>query len=218
MYKINENIFHLYDKWKEGYVRKETALEEKIKPMKEWAKKTFPTIFDKLNFSIDGIFADCDIFIYDNYLINGKIPYPFTECTGDFKAFEVTQLVSMKNFPNDVGKSCTVYGCEQLTSLEGAPKHVGGNFSCQKTPIKSLEGAPINVGRNFICDEVDYLESLEGAPKHVGGTFSCSKCPSLTSLDGLPTTIGGDLCCGEKFKGKEIPKNTIVNGNIIYYG
>ena len=218
MYKINENIFHLYDKWKEGYVRKETALEEKIKPMKEWAKKTFPTVFDKLSFSIDGIFADCSILLYDNYLVNGEIPYPFIECTGDFIAFEVTQLVSLKNFPNIVGGSCNLYGCKQLASLEGAPKEVGGHFCCQHTSIESLKGAPINVGRNFLCDEDDYLESLEGAPKHIGGNFSCSRCPSLTSLDGLATTIGGDLYCGEKFKGKELPKNTILNGNITYYG
>ncbi len=34
----------------------------------------------------------------------------------------------------------------KLTSLEGAPKEVGGDFVCSKNKLTSLEGAPKEVG------------------------------------------------------------------------
>ena len=36
-----------------------------------------------------------------------------------------------------------------ITSLQGAPREVGGNFYCQYTNITSLQGAPREVGGNF---------------------------------------------------------------------
>jgi hypothetical protein len=39
----------------------------------------------------------------------------------------------------------------QLTSLEGAPREVPGNFSCRNNQLTSLRGAPKEVGRNFFC-------------------------------------------------------------------
>ena len=237
MKALNENIFHQYNKWKKNYVRKENSIIFKLNDFLD----RNPSYEDILSISEDGKYVNCSssIVIYDGMLINGKFPFPFGIVSGHFNCSECEELISLEgapkeiggNFkfylcpnltslvgaPKEVGKSFSCNNCPKLTSLEGAPEKVGGDFSCQKTLIKSLEGAPINVGGNFICDEVDYLESLEGAPNHVGGDFSCSKCPSLTSLDGLPTTIDGDLFCGKKFRGKEIPKNTIVKGNIIYY-
>ena len=235
MNKLNENIFNQYNKWKKGYVRKENSLQMRLD---NFLSNKHSGVY---RISEDGKHVDCDntVIIWNSDLINGKLPFPFGKvkgtfkCTckdlislegapkeigGNFKFYLCPNLTSLVGAPKEVGKSFSCNNCPKLTSLEGAPEKVGGDFSCQKTSIKSLEGAPINVGGDFICDEVDYLESLEGAPNHVGGTFSCSKCPSLTSLDGLPTTIDGDLCCGKKFNGEEIPKNTIVNGNIIYYG
>ena len=238
MNKLNENIFHQYNKWKKNYVRKENSIIFKLNDFLD----KHPSYEDILSISEDGTSVNCSssIVIYDGMLINGKFPFPFGTVIGHFNCSECEELISLEgapkevggsfccsNCPNltslvgapeEVGGSFSCNNCPKLTSLEGAPEKVGRNFSCQKTSIKSLEGAPINVGGNFICDEVDYLESLEGAPNHVGGDFSCSKCPSLTSLDGLPTAIDGDLCCGKRFNGEEIPKNTIVNGNIIYYG
>jgi hypothetical protein len=38
-----------------------------------------------------------------------------------------------------------------LTSLEGAPKEVGGNFYCPNNQLTSLEGAPKEVGGSFWC-------------------------------------------------------------------
>lgn len=41
----------------------------------------------------------------------------------------------------------------QLTSLEGAPQEVTGNFDCYDNQLPNLIGAPKKVGRSFNCDE-----------------------------------------------------------------
>ena len=122
MDKLNENIFHLYDKWKKGYVRKETSLEEKIRPMKEWAEKAFnEDDFDKMDFDPDGISAKGYISI-NNSILTGEIPYPFLECDV-FTIYPSSRIPSLKNCP----KYCNDFDCSScklLTSLEGAPEKV----------------------------------------------------------------------------------------------
>ena len=64
-------------------------------------------------------------------------------------------------------------GLNQLTSLKGAPKEVGGVFICSYNKITSLKGSPKKIGGSFhgSCNQ---LTSLKGAPKEVGGDFNCS--------------------------------------------
>ena len=70
--------------------------------------------------------------------------------------------------------------CPELTSLEGAPSHVGGYFDCSNCAgLVSLEGTPAHVGGDFRCENCPKLASLEGAPEHVGGYFYCGNCPEL---------------------------------------
>jgi hypothetical protein len=89
------------------------------------------------------------------------------------------------------------FSCPNLTSLEGAPEHVGGNFSCSHCPnLVSLKGAPSHVGGNFDCSNCAGLVSLEGTPAHVGGDFRCENCPKLASLEGAPEHVGGYFYCG----------------------
>ncbi len=49
---------------------------------------------------------------------------------------------------------------------------VRGSFDCPYNQLTSLEGAPEHVGGNFYCHS-NQLTSLQGAPKHVDGNFSC---------------------------------------------
>ena len=55
-----------------------------------------------------------------------------------------------------------------LTSLKGCPKYIGGNFEC-------------------MCNS---LTSLEGAPDYIGGYFNCVKNPKLNSLKGIGQVSG----------------------------
>ena len=81
-----------------------------------------------------------------------------------------------------------------LTSLEGAPREVGGDFWCENNQLTSLEGAPRKVGGDFDCGS-NRLTSLEGAPEKVEGNFWCRD-NRLTSLEGAPEKVRGDLSCG----------------------
>ena len=81
----------------------------------------------------------------------------------------------------------------QLTSLEGAPREVGGDFYCDYNQLTSLEGAPQKVGVHFYCDN-NQLTSLVGAPREVGGSFECHN-NQLTSLEGAPQEVGVHFYC-----------------------
>jgi hypothetical protein len=98
------------------------------------------------------------------------------------------------------GKWEGVFDCRhnQLTSLEGAPSSVGGDFYCFSNKLTSLEGAPSSVGGIFACSN-NQLTSLEGAPSSVGGIFACSN-NQLTSLKDIHRQIkkiNGYFYCDE---------------------
>jgi len=82
-----------------------------------------------------------------------------------------------------------------LTSLSGAPREVGGNFSCYNNRLTSLEGSPISVGGDFSCSN-NKLTSLKGSPISVGGDFYCNY-NELKTLEGISQEIRGRLIdCG----------------------
>ena len=231
MGKINENIIHLYNKWKEGYVRKETALEEKIKPMREWAEDIFRTA-NRFEYTIDGIIVNGDLTISFGLK---KLDFPFVECngnfiieddfenlkncprhvTGDFKCSYIYSLKSLKGAPEEVGGTFDCTSCNSIISLKGAPKKVK-HFDCSLCDsLKSLVGAPEIVTGGFICWNCDDLTTLKGAPEKVGGNFNCVDCDSLTSIEDLPKEIGGDLHIDWRFREK-IPDDVIIKGKIIW--
>ena len=86
-----------------------------------------------------------------------------------------------------------VCGYNQLTTLEGAPKTVGGYFECENNELTSLVGAPQTVGGSFHCHDNE-LTTLEGAPQTVNGDFYCYD-NALTTLVGAPKTVGGGFYC-----------------------
>ena len=189
MKQLNENIFHQYNKWKTGYVRKENSLQMRLQKFLDDYKVNKKSVFynriPKCTISEDGqkvnVNGSVNILIHDEYLINGKLPFPFGE---------VKEIFNMNS-------------CDDLISLEGAPEKVGKSFLCDCCPnLTSLKGAPKKVGRNFDCSYCENLTSLEGAPEEVGGDFSCIGCKSLKSFDGLPKKIGGYLIVDDKCKNK----------------
>lgn len=110
-----------------------------------------------------------DVFITDEDLVNGKLPFRFGEVDGDFICFF----------------------CHSLTSLEGCPEKVVGNFSCPWCDsLTSLEGSPKEVGGDFNCFHCKNLTTLFGCPEKIGGNVDCSRCTNLTSLDFIPYSLG----------------------------
>ena len=91
------------------------------------------------------------------------------------------------------GKATGYFDCSynNLISLEGGPKEVGGSFNCSYNNLTSLEGGPKEVGGSFNCSD-NNLISLEGGPKEVDGSFNCSD-NNLISLEGAPIEIGREF-------------------------
>ena len=192
MKSLNENIFHQYNKWKKGNVRKENTIKIRLN---EFLDKN-PKFEETLSISDNETLVNCSgsISIYDEDLIDGKLPFPFGKVNGNF--------------------DCSA--CTELISLEGAPKEVVGYFVCSNCPnLTSLEGAPKKVGSGFSCSDCENLKSLEGAPEKTGWNFNCTKCPNLTSLEYLPKEINGVLRVDKRFEGK-IPSDIKIIMGIRY--
>ena len=76
---------------------------------------------------------------------------------------------------------------EKLIKLPLRFGRVEGSFNCSGNELTSLEGAPSHVGMYFACSH-NHLTSLEGAPSHIEGSFYCHY-NDLTSLEGAPSYV-----------------------------
>lgn len=112
---------------------------------------------------------------------------------GDFEC-SFNQLTTLEGAPRKVGGN---FGGNNslLKTLKGAPQQVGGNFTCAFNQLTTLEGAPQKVGGDFYCMNAK-LTTLEGAPQEVGGGFYCQN-NQLQTLKGAPRKVGGDFYCSE---------------------
>jgi hypothetical protein len=131
----------------------------------------------------------CKMYGIRNYAIN-------TDGTVDVDGDVDLRNRSLKELPLKFGRITVSFDCSgnQLTTLEGAPKEVGGGFDCSNNKLTTLEGAPKEVGGGFYCSN-NKLTTLEGAPKEVGGGFYCHN-NQLTTLEGAPREVGGGFDCG----------------------
>lgn len=128
-----------------------------------------------------------DFYYNENkYKINGET----VDVQNDVKLFNVVGKI-----PFQFGKVAYDFDCSnnQLTSLEGSPKEVGGSFWCQNNKLKNLKGSPSKVGNYYMCSNND-LVSLEGCPKEINDGFDCSS-NKLSTLKFGPQKINGDFDC-----------------------
>lgn len=101
-------------------------------------------------------------------------------------------LESLKGLPEKITGNLIAGENPNLTSLEGSPKYVSGNFDVSSCSLGSLEYGPIKVGKNYLCSDND-LKDLNGAPEEIGGYFDASH-NQIKSIKGLPKNIKwGDL-------------------------
>jgi hypothetical protein len=75
-----------------------------------------------------------------------------------------------------------------LISLDGCPRTVGRNFSCNENKLTTLVGGPTTVYGDYYCNW-NHLTDLIGAPATIQHTFDCSFNHMLTSLDGAPKSV-----------------------------
>lgn len=97
-------------------------------------------------------------------------------------------IESLPKLPQEIKGSLYLHET-LISSLDGCPKRVGGNFDVSDCKnLKSLDGGPEYVGKNFLCSGSN-LESLQGSPKEVGGFFEADS-NDLSSLEGMTQKIG----------------------------
>ena len=137
----------------------------------------------------DRIDQICKKYKIRNYAINsdGTIDVDDSVYLGEMKL----QILPLK-----FGKVTGGFNCfsNALSTLEGAPHTVGGNFACGRNPeLHSLVGGPSKVGGNYSCYDCT-LTSLVGAPATIPGNFWCQN-NALSSLVGIPETIGNLFDC-----------------------
>jgi len=136
---------------------------------KKWKIENY-TINEDLSIDVDG---DVDLISKDLT----ELPLKFRNVSGGFYCYNKRGITS--NF--------------QLTTLEGSPKEVGGDFYCVNNKLTNLIGSPNKVGRNFYCCD-NQLTNLEGAPKEVGRDFACSD-NKLKTLKGITQMRSGYIYC-----------------------
>ena len=89
--------------------------------------------------------------------------------------------------------SCTD---NKLKSLKFCPPTVEGNFYCSNNNLTTLENGPTRVKGEYSCSQND-LTTLKGVPKHIAKSFFCNSNYNLKSLDYAPETVGGDIAIGD---------------------
>lgn len=105
----------------------------------------------------------------------------------DFKCDRNRWLESLEGAPQLVSGEFNCNNCDNLTSLEGAPKECKEFICAECNELKNLIGAPQKCSR-FECSYCESLESLEGSPRECK-EFRCHMCRKLKTFDGMPDDI-----------------------------
>lgn len=116
-----------------------------------------------------------------NFVINGDL---------DISGLGLTKLPNLSTVTVTGNFNCAN---NNLTSLRGAPHHIGKNFSCRHNAIRDLMYMPSHIGDGIDLSE-NNIFSLNGAPEIVNGFFFCSS-NSLVTLLGGPKIVKSDFDC-----------------------
>lgn len=165
-----------------------TYRSQGIVPRSIWSDNN--AIRDRIQIDPDGtVNVNGDITIQ---MSSHRLPVKFGRVTGTFKFYNCIYLGTLEGSPRE----CDSFDCKgtSIKNLIGAPIKVR-NFEADASEITSLEGSPEEVSGNFSISKT-YITSLVGGPKYVGGTFICNHAPLLTSLKGCPESASTLWCLG----------------------
>jgi hypothetical protein len=146
------------------------------------------------NYTINGdmsIDVDDDI-ILCNYGLD-KLPLKFNKVSGYFNCYN-NILTTLEGAPKSVGGEYFNCSFNNLTTLEGGPKEVSGYFECSSNKLISLVGSPKEVGGNFYC-RGNKLTTLKGSPEKVS-SFNCDWNELLFTIEGSPRDLLNFHCQG----------------------
>lgn len=85
-----------------------------------------------------------------------------------------------------------------LTSLEGSPSEITGNFNVAFNNLTSFEGGPKAVSGDLLIPRNE-LSSWEKSPEKVGGSLNATR-NKFSNFDGFPEIFGGVCIAQNEFK------------------
>jgi hypothetical protein len=121
-----------------------------------------------------------------------ELPLTFNKVTDYFDCAK-NNLTTLKGSPKWIGGDFFCYK-NNLTSLEFGPEYVEGSFNCSNNELTNLVGSPLKIEGSFVCIFND-LTDLTGSPREVGDFFSCRHNYCLKSPKGCPEKLGEELDC-----------------------
>jgi len=138
----------------------------------------------------------CSEYSIENYQIRDGSIY------ADGKIYLIKMLGNLKELPLTFNEVEEYFTCSKniLTTLEGCPKVVRGNFGCSWNKLISLEHSPKIVEGNFRCEFNHHITSLEGLENtYIAVNLIVDGC-NLYSLKGFPKKVGGFECAETPIK------------------
>ena len=152
-----------------------------------------------------GIFTVDAEMVKDGKFIEGKIP---DVVTSEFTCSDLG-LTTLEGGPFKVNGD---YYCNnnKLTDLKGSPS-TSRYFICDNNALTTLEGSPIETKFGFHCKN-NKLTSLKGGPKIVGLQLYVDN-NELTSLEGAPLKVGGNITTEGNASDLSIERNFIWTKN-----
>lgn len=81
-----------------------------------------------------------------------EFPVQFGRINGSFEITGAKNLSSLKGSPVIVGHNYVIWDCPKITSLEGSPRKIGGQFMLNCPNLESLMGGPIDIESWDIAD------------------------------------------------------------------
>lgn len=91
------------------------------------------------------------------------------------------KLTSLVGLPKSgwSGNLCIYYN--NITSLEGCPEHIRGDFEASHIPITNMIGGPQHVSGHCLLNNT-YINTLEGFPTRIGGNIFIGNTPLWEKL------------------------------------
>ena len=145
--------------------------------MKE-LKSYFEGLLDRTSIKVKNIDLIPDIieqFLKENYDIHGNYTINKTKSryivdvkgTVRVKNKDILSLTNEYFEFGSVNREFDCTYCDSLTTLEGAPKEVGGDFYCSFCKsLKSLKGAPEKIGGEFDCRNCHVRFKIEDVTRY----------------------------------------------------
>jgi len=119
--------------------------------------------------------------------------------------------MNLTKLPVKFGRVEKDFYCDynELTTLKGSPKYVGGSFDCRSNKLTSLVGGPeVVAGNRMDCND-NQLDTLEGFPKLVRDILLQNN--KLTTLEGIGKVVGAIYVAGNPVSIQDLLKTIGLN-------